>query len=72
MKEEKPTFKSGDKVRIKGEGAIQYGEVIGTLTIKVDSGLREMVWVKLADGKVEGISPRKLEKVIALPKRGAA
>lgn len=72
MSEEKPTFNNGDKVCIKGDGTIQYGEVIGTLTMKTGSGLREIVWVKLADGKVEGLSPRKLEKMKALPKRGAA
>ena len=70
--EKKPSFKSGDKVLIKGQDTTRYGEVIGTLTMKVGSGFRELVWVKLADGKVEGMSPRKLEKMKALPKRGAA
>lgn len=63
MGEETGSLKSGDKVRIKkGLFKDQTGEVIKILPVKTRSELSELVWVKLADGKVEGFNPKNLEK----------
>jgi hypothetical protein len=72
MTDNSPSFKSGDKVRIKVQNTIQYGEVISTTTLKTGSGDRELVWVKLVGGKVDGFSAQNLEKMRAFPKRYAA
>jgi hypothetical protein len=72
MNDENPTFKSGDKVRIKRLTAFQFGEVIGTLGLDTTKGPCELVWVKLVEGKVDGFSPCNLEKLRALPRRQAA
>ncbi len=67
-----PSFKSGDKVRIKGENTVQYGEVISTLFLNTRTGTSELVWVKLVGGKIDGFNARNLEKMRAFPKRFAA
>lgn len=72
MTDGNPSFKSGDKVRITGQDAIQYGEVVSTMTLKTQSGTTELVWVKLTDGKVDGFSARHVEKMKAFPKLRAA
>jgi hypothetical protein len=72
MTDENLSFRSGDKVRIKGQTIVQYGEVVSTLTLKTQLGSRELVWVKLADGKVDGFNGQNLEKMKAFPKRMAA
>ena len=72
MTDEKPSFKSGDKVRIKGLDTVQYGEVINTVILKSQSGILELVWVKLVSGKVDGFSVRYLEKMRTFPRRRAA
>ena len=72
MTDENPSFMRRDKVRIKGQNTLQYGEVVSTLTLKTGSGSRELVWVKLVDGKIDGFSAQNLAKMKAFPKRMAA
>lgn len=72
MTDSSPSLKSGDKVRINRQNAVQYGEVLSTVTLKTKSGTSELVWVKLSDGKVDGFSARNVEKMKAFPKLRAA
>ena len=73
MNDEKTSFKSGDKVRIKSKSdTVQTGAVVNTLTLKTRTGLCELVWVKLVGGKVDGFSPGSLERLRVFGKRQAA
>ncbi len=64
MNDKNTSFKSGDRVRIKGaSGTIQSGSVVGTLSLETGTGLMELVWVKLVTGKVDGFNPASLEKM---------
>ena len=73
MNDEKTSFKSGDKVRIKnGSEPVKTGAVVNTLTLKTRTGLCELVWVKLVGGKVDGFSPGCLERLRVFDKRQAA
>lgn len=73
MNGEKTSFKSGDKVRIKSvSDTVQTGAVVNTLTLETGTGLCELVWVKLAGGKVDGFNPENLERLRAFDVRRAA
>lgn len=73
MSDEKTSFKSGDRVRIKGaSGTLQSGSVIGNLKLKTSTGFLELIWVRLPTGKVDGFNPGSLEKMYDPFKRRAA
>jgi len=64
VNEETLPFKIGDRVRIKrNPSAGQSGTVINTLSMGNRAILCELVWVRLADGRVDGFHPGSLERL---------
>ena len=73
MNDEKLSFESGDWVRIQNSPSIgQTGTVINILSLENGSGQCELVWVRLADGRVDGFNPGSLEKLTRRAKLCAA
>lgn len=67
------SFRSGSSVRIKqGLFTGHTGEVIDVLTMPARPDLCVLVWVKLVGGRVDGFSPKSLERLRGYHRQQAA